>query len=130
MDSELRRKIDSDGYRSIIANAADGFLLVDLDGHILEANNSYCKLMGYGYEEILDKHISEIDPIDDAGDVARRSQEIIRAGSLRFETKHQHRDGRAIDVEVCSSYLPVHGGIFFSFEVLAKRFYISLNRLL
>jgi PAS domain S-box-containing protein len=123
MDPKQRKYLDLDGYSSIIANAADGFLLVDLDGRILEANNSYCQLIGHSCEEILDKHISEIDPIADARDVAKRSQEIIQAGSLRFEAKHQHRDGRAIDVEVSSSYSQLYGGIFFSFirDITDKR---------
>ncbi|MEI6306559.1 MAG: PAS domain S-box protein, partial [Deltaproteobacteria bacterium] len=107
--------LDPDEFRSIIATAVDGFLMVDLTGHILDANDSYCKLMGYSREELLNTHLSEIDPIDNLEDVAKRSEEIIRAGSLRFESKHLHKSGAAIDVEVSSNYSAAHGGSFFSF---------------
>ena len=115
MDTEHLGKLDLADFRSIIASAVDGFLLVDLTGHILEANESYCQLTGYSRDEILNKHISEVDPIDSVEDVARRSEKIIQAGSLRFETKHRHKNGSAVDVEVSSNYSPLHGGSFFSF---------------
>jgi PAS domain S-box-containing protein len=115
MDNKNPGYIGFDEFHSIVANASDGFLLVDLAGHILDANASYCKMMGYTRDELLNLHLSEIDPIGTIEDVARRSEEIIQAGSLRFESKHQHKNGVPIDVEISSNYSSQHGGSFVSF---------------
>ncbi|MDD2542209.1 MAG: GAF domain-containing protein, partial [Desulfuromonadaceae bacterium] len=116
MDTENHnRDLNLSDFRTIIANALDCFLLLDQTGNILEANHSYCQLTGYTRDELLNKHISDIDPIERIDDVARRTAEIKRAGSLRFETRHQHKNGTIIDIEVSSNYSPLHGGIFYSF---------------
>ncbi len=115
MDTKRRREVNADEFRTIIARSMDGFLMVDIKGYIIEANVSYCRLFGYSRDEILNMHISEIDPIDSVEDVAKRTSEIIQAGSLRFETKHRHKDGTNIDVEISTHYFPDHGGTLFSF---------------
>jgi len=93
----------------------DGFLLVDLHGNILETNDSYCQMVGYTRDQLLDMHISALDAIENVEDVARRSEERIRKGSLRFETKHRHVNGSIIDVEISSNYASLNGGSFLSF---------------
>jgi len=115
MDVPSRRFTDSNDFHSIIASATDGFLLVDRNGIILEVNDSYCQLTGYTRDEILDRHISEVDPIDSAEDVARRAEEIAKAGSLRFESYHRHKNGTFIPLEVSLNYTSLRGGSFFSF---------------
>jgi PAS domain S-box-containing protein len=107
--------VSSEEFRTIIASSMDGFLLVDMTGHILDANDSYCRLVGYTRDQLLGMHLSALDSIDDAGEVARRSEEIVQKGSLQFETKHRHKDGSVIDAEICANYSPLHGGSLFSF---------------
>ncbi|MBJ6725193.1 PAS domain S-box protein [Geomesophilobacter sediminis] len=102
-------------FRTIIASAIDAFIVVSPSGHVLEANDSYCQMTGYRRDEVVNRHLSEIDPIDDAETVARRAEEIIRAGGLRFEAQHRHKNGSAIDVEVSANYSSIHGGCFVSF---------------
>lgn len=107
--------ISSDIFGSIIATTLDGFQMVDTSGFILDVNDSYCRMMGYTREELVGRHISQVDAVDDAAAVARRSQEIIQQGALRFETEHRHNNGSIIAVEVSCNFSPSHGGIFFSF---------------
>jgi PAS domain S-box-containing protein len=104
-----------DDFYSIIAISIDGFLLVDLSGNILETNDSYCQMVGYSRDELLNLQIPAIDAIDHKDDVDRRFALIIKNGSLRFETRHLHKDGTVIDVEVSANYSPSHGGSIFSF---------------
>jgi PAS domain S-box-containing protein len=114
MTSENQSPIESDIFRTMIASSADGFTLVNASGCILDANDSYCQLVGHSRKELLGMHIYEIDAIETAEDVAIRSEEIFQKGSLRFETRHLRKDGSAIDVEVTATYAPLHGGSFFS----------------
>jgi two-component system, cell cycle sensor histidine kinase and response regulator CckA len=120
-----------------MASSLDGFLLVDLAGCILDANNSYCQLVGYSHEELCSTLISAIDSVDNQDEVARRSEQIVQRGSLLFMTKHRHKNGSIIDVEACAIYSASHGGSFFYFikdichnqhtEVGYEQFYAFYN---
>ena len=115
MDTLRRSTITPDDFHSIIATSIDGFLLVDLNGNILETNDSYSQMVGYTRDELLTLQIPAIDAIDNKDDVARRVVLIIQSGSLRFETRHRHKDGTIIDVDVSANYSASHGGSIFSF---------------
>jgi len=107
--------ISSDIFSSIVATTLDGFLMVDSSGTVLDVNDSYCCMMGYPRADLVGSHISQVDAVDDAAAVAKRSQVIIQKGALRFETEHRHKNGSIIAVEVSCNYSSGHGGIFFSF---------------
>ncbi|MDD2366674.1 MAG: GAF domain-containing protein [Desulfuromonadaceae bacterium] len=115
MDTDRRSSITPDDFHTIIATSIDGILLVGLNGDILETNDSYCQMVGYSRDELLKLQVTLIDAIDNRDDVARRFELIIKNGSLRFETKHLHKDGSIIDVEVSANYSASYGGSIFSF---------------
>ncbi len=115
MNTERRSCVTPDDFHSIISTSIDGFLFVDLGGNILETNDSYCQTVGYSRDELLNLDISFIDAIDSKDDVAKRFELIIQKGSLRFETKHRHKNGNVIDIEVSANYSPAQGGSIFSF---------------
>jgi len=108
-------KLDPDELSSITAASVDGYTLIDAGGYILDVNDSYCRMVGYSHEELLNMHMSEIDATDSVEDVSIRSKEIIKSGSQRFQTKHRHKEGYSIDVEVTANYTAKHDGMFFSF---------------
>ena len=131
MNAEHSRHIESDEFRTMIATSLDGFLIVAVTGYILEANDSYCLMMGYSREELVKMHISEVDAIECPEEVSKRVEEVVQKGALRFETKHRHKNGSIIDIEVCSNYSSVQGGIFFSFfrDITEhKRYEIALRQ--
>jgi len=115
MNIDTNSTITPDDFRSVIATSMDGFLLVDIAGNILEANESYSQMAGYSREELIGTHISLVDAIDSREDVARRIEKLRQIGSLRFETRHRHKDGSSIDLEVSTNYSPSCGGVSFSF---------------
>lgn len=115
MDALPRRSITPDEFSSIISTSMDGFLLVDISGAILEANDSCCQLVGYTRDQLLTMHIYAVEAIDSVDDAATRSEQIIQSGSLRFETRLRHKNGSIIEVEISTNYSPSNGGSFFSF---------------
>ena len=42
-------------FRRIVETAGEGFILMDMDLKITEANDAYCKMLGFSREEILGK---------------------------------------------------------------------------
>ncbi|MEK6564268.1 MAG: PAS domain S-box protein [Candidatus Omnitrophota bacterium] len=97
-------------YGVIIRTAMDSFWLTDIQGRILEVNDSYCRLTGYSRQELLTMPISEVEAREKPEDTQRHIQRIIESGSDRFESKHRCKDGRIVDLEVSVNYLAVEGG--------------------
>ncbi len=47
-------------FKTLFEHAADGILVGDENGHIIDVNSSFCKLTGYSPDNILDKFIAKI----------------------------------------------------------------------
>ena len=96
-------------YKNVLHAAMDGFLLVDLQGHLLETNQTYSRMSGYSVEELLTMSIADLDVVEGAGDIASRIQSILTLGKSRFESKHRRKDGSVMDVEISAQYRPSEG---------------------
>ena len=109
---ENRKKIEESEkrHRSILKTAIDGFWLADLDGKLLEVNDSYFSMSGYSEEELLSMRISDLEAIEDAESVAEHMRKLVGKGSDRFESKHRRKDGTIFDVEVNVQFRPDEGG--------------------
>ncbi len=97
-------------HRSILETAMDGICISDKQGRLLEVNETYCRMSGYNLEELLAMHISDLEAIATADDVAATIQNITDGGERRFETLHRRKDGTLFDVEVCAQYQPAENG--------------------
>jgi PAS domain S-box-containing protein len=97
-------------YKTIIQTTVDGFWLADMQGHFLEVNNAYCQMVGYSCDELLEMGISDIEAVENQEGIAMRIVKIMNDGKDHFETRHRHKDGRIIDVDVSVTYVEVSGG--------------------
>ena len=102
-------------HRTIVQTAMDGFWIADVRGRLLEVNAAYCRMSGYGADELLAMHIPDLEVDRSASDVGSLIQTIIEQGEHRFETRQRRKDGRAIDVEISVRFLPSEGGRFVGF---------------
>lgn len=93
--------------------ANEGYWLVDKAGRFLDVNDGYCHLIGYRSDEILKMNIADLEVGDAQEDTRRHVRKVIRKGYDKYETRHRHKDGHLIDVEVSVSY--VDAGHFVSF---------------
>ena len=93
--------------------ADEGYWLVDKTGRFIDVNDGYSRLIGYRPDEILKMRVSDVEVGVAPEDAKRRMQKIISQGYGKFETRHRHKDGHLIDVEVSVSYVSV--GRFVSF---------------
>jgi len=101
--------------RSIIQTAMDGFLLVDSEGLILDANDAYCRMSGYSAQELSAMRIHDLEAAETAAATDARMQKIKEHGEDRFESKHHRKDGSIYDVEVGVQYRAIEGGHFVAF---------------
>ena len=87
-------------HRNVIQTAIDGFYIVDAEGRFLEVNDAYCRLIGYGREELLKMRIPDVDAIKTPEDIARHLREIVRKGYDHFVTRLRRKDGHLLDIEI------------------------------
>jgi PAS domain S-box-containing protein len=107
-ESEIR-------YRSIVQMALDGFLLLSQTGQILDVNEAYCRMSGYSREDLVKMHISEVEVNEVYEEVEKHAKQVVEAGFDQFETAHRRKDGSIFFVEVSTNFLPLNGGVFYSF---------------
>jgi two-component system sensor histidine kinase/response regulator len=103
-------------YHAVIEASKDGFLVVDMQGSILEANNAYSCLSGYSIEELLGKNICDLEAQMAPDEVAAVLQGIAIQGHARFETLHKTWSGLIWPAEVSVSFIAgPDGGRCYSF---------------
>jgi PAS domain S-box-containing protein len=102
-------------YRAVIETSADGFWMTDLEARLLEVNQAYCQRSGYSRDELLAMRIYDLDAREKPEDTAAHMAQLIGAGGSVFETMHRAKDGTIWQVEVTTSYSPMHGGRVFVF---------------
>lgn len=102
--------------RLILENSLDGLVILELDGAIREVNDAYCRMVGYGQQELLKMNAVELNVFDQPETVLARLEKIRARGHDRFEIRHQTRGGDVIDLDVSAAFARVGDDQFiFSF---------------
>lgn len=114
---------NEDRYRTILQAAMDGFWLLDPQGHLLEVNEAYCRMSGYGVQELLAMRISDLEATELAGTLAARIPKIVAGGNDRFESSHRHKEGGIFPVEINVQYRSGEGGrvVVFIQDIAARK---------
>ena len=93
-------------FRRIVETAGEGFILMDEDLKIIEANNAYCKMLGFLREDLIGK-----TPFDLATDEFRQfmsvNREEILATEYRDHARILRRHRREIDRTVIEQVVPL-----------------------
>ena len=97
-------------YATIIGTAIDGFWITNLQGRILDVNDSSCRMTGYTREELLAMSIPDIEALEKPEETAQHIRKIIEQGYDRFETCHRCKDGNIIQCEISAKYSSFGGG--------------------
>ena len=88
-------------HKMVLDTSIDGFWTTDLTGNLLEANESYARISGYSVKELTSMHISQLEAKEQsAEEVKAHIAKVIALGHDRFETRHRHKDGHEIDIEI------------------------------
>jgi|CXWL01.1.fsa_nt_gi PAS domain S-box-containing protein len=85
--------------------ARDGYMVVDVRGRILDVNVGYAGMSGYTRAELLGMHINDLDALETPATTRARIAQVMATGYARFDTRHRHRDGSLLDVNVTSTWL-------------------------
>ncbi|MEW6111230.1 MAG: PAS domain S-box protein [Thermodesulfobacteriota bacterium] len=105
--AEEALKESEERFRILAEGAFEG-LVITREGRILDANRTYCEMVGYELHELIGKEVKDF--------VAPEFLEITLAHNLsgseeQYESAVAHKSGRAIPVEVKGKAIPYGGSI-------------------
>ncbi len=92
--------------KAMIDISLDGFWIVDLMGNLLQVNEAYAKISGYSIDELVNMNISQLEAIEGAEQIKAHIAKVVAQGYDLFETRHRHKDGHIIDIEISVAFLP------------------------
>jgi len=112
-----RRQIDFSEKRigAMIKTTNDGYWNLDINGNLIDTNESYAKMSGYSIDELLRLNVSDLE-VDDTPEKRRaRFEQATTTGSVLFESRHRRKNGTVLDVEMSGTYVPGDNAQFLYF---------------
>ncbi|MHB1100455.1 MAG: sensor domain-containing phosphodiesterase, partial [Burkholderiales bacterium] len=112
--AQLSLERESLKNRTLLRNASDGIHILDAEGNLIEASDSFCAMLGYERSEAIGMNVSRweagLDSTELAGAFkalfARPVGEHVRT---QIETRHKRKDGSIFDAEVSYMLLELDG---------------------
>ncbi|MGD0011886.1 MAG: PAS domain S-box protein [Terriglobia bacterium] len=100
-------------YRALIETTGTGYVIIDTQGRVVDANPEYVRLTGRrALHEILGHRIAEWTA---QHDLARTAEAVRRCAELgftrNFEIEHVNGDGKCIPIEVNATVVLVAGAV-------------------
>ncbi|HLP96973.1 MAG TPA: PAS domain S-box protein [Sideroxyarcus sp.] len=123
-DITERKKVEQVLRRNkqVLETAMDGYWMTDAEGYLEEVNEAYAKMSGYSVQELVGMHIGQLEAGENEEEVRAHIDRIVARGYDRFETRHRRKDGRVIDVEVTTTYMPEEQRFFvFSHNITQRK---------
>ena len=96
--AEASRVRQASRYKELLRTSTDGIHIVDQDGNLREASDSFYRMLGRDPETAGAMHISDWDVALDTRDFQSAIQDRIDHADI-YETRYRTCDGRLIDVE-------------------------------
>ena len=92
-----------------VNNASVSTYWVGSDARILRVNLAACQMLGYEEPELLSLAITDLDPGFPSEQWQAHWQILREQKRMRFETRHRHKDGHIVPVEVELNWFEFEG---------------------
>lgn len=110
---EQTLQYESEKNQAFLRNASDGISIMDFDGYIIEASDSFCNMLGYTREEMLGMHVSQWDVgINKSELMVLVKQKFENKIRTQFESRHRRKDGSCYDAEISGFPVALDGKRF------------------
>ncbi|HCI14375.1 MAG: hypothetical protein A2063_00260 [Gallionellales bacterium GWA2_60_142] len=94
--------------RALMKSSKDGIHVMDVAGNLLEANDAFCRMLGYAPEEATGLNVADWDAQWTTDELRARFTSMTGKSAV-FETRHRRKDGTLIDVEVSTAGVEIDG---------------------
>jgi diguanylate cyclase (GGDEF)-like protein/PAS domain S-box-containing protein len=115
---------------ALLRNASDGIHIIDLNGNIIEASESFCVMLGYRRDELIGQNITLWDDQFHADELQKIIMEHCAENKrILFETYHRRRDGTTFPVEVSGHAIRLSDApvMFYSSRDISERNQLQNN---
>lgn len=112
MITNLKDAEEQTRYKELLENVDDAVYIMDLNGNILEANESAYSQLGYTPEMFFELNLKQITPENDAHLILYQLVEkaqIQTQPKINLETFHLKKDGARVPVEIHSRAITYRG---------------------
>ena len=100
-DAEGALRESEERFRLLVEHAADGFLVVEREGRIVDANQRACEEWGYTREELLALSVPDIDIEYDVTRVAGILDRLVaEGGPITIDGMGRRKDGTTFPIEI------------------------------
>jgi len=91
--------------RMFLERASDGVHVLDQQGFLIEASDSFCAMLGYSREELIGKHLSTWEAKWSRAEIEAMLKRESSEGddAITVDTVHRRRDGSLLAVEIHST---------------------------
>jgi diguanylate cyclase (GGDEF)-like protein/PAS domain S-box-containing protein len=89
-------------WRVLFEQSAEGMVVLDLSGKVVEVNQCYADMLGYSIDEMLQLYVWDWEARYSREEVAEMLAQVDDKGA-RFETCQRRRDGTLIDVDLSNN---------------------------
>ncbi len=124
---DIRTQLQSENTKvsAILHHSSDGIYILDREGRLIEASESFCRMLGYARNEVLGTSVIQWDTQWSDQEALRSTlaQQFASTALSLYESKHRCQDGTIIDVEVSSYPFVLNGNptLFNSSRDITKR---------
>ncbi len=98
--AERTRSSINSRYQMLFNSSSDQIFVLDMDGRIVEVNNSACERLGYSRDELLKKQFSDLKSTQATEGLFDHMPEIRKKHIHIFESEHQSVTNQRIPVEL------------------------------
>ncbi|NTW52712.1 MAG: PAS domain S-box protein [Chlorobiaceae bacterium] len=122
---EQELKNENEKISAFLHNASDGVHILDIDGNLIEASDSFCAMLGYERTEILGKNIALWDKgFSDTG-LGRilLDKRFDKPMHALYQSRYLRKEGSLLDVEISffAEYLEDKPVLFNSARDISER---------
>lgn len=89
----------NDLHRIIFDNARDGIVMLNQEHRVIEANQTFAKMLGYSQEELSELYVWDWEALMTKEDIKETFKDISNLDET-IETRHRRKDGTMYDVEI------------------------------
>jgi PAS domain S-box-containing protein len=110
LQAELALRKSEEKYRRIVETTMDGFFLMDSRFVITDVNQAFCRMVGYGREDIVGRSPMRFAENDYREFLAANQEELFAHDIVEHEGTILHRSGRTVPVLIHGTPLRDGGG--------------------
>jgi PAS domain S-box-containing protein len=117
-------------HRVLLRNASDGVHILDADGNVLEASDSFCAMLGCSRDEIIGANVSLRDAQWSPQELKQKiAEQMANEGRPQLATRHRRRDGSIVNAELSGQGLELDGKpVLFDFARELRQFEFEAAR--